>query len=150
MSPVTSLVTFIVPYIIDNLTSNISNFTSDIIRNIVRTCISSIVRHIISDVTLLVPSSRSSLGHAIGDMLSNLGDRTCRSRGFSDTVCMACEQSRVWCRGTAPLCNLDINSTIRSRSTQLLPGHKQTTAFLTQGARLCGFCLQFGLWHHTI
>lgn len=33
---------------------------------------------------------------------------TCRSRGCSDTACMVCALSRVWCRDTAPLCSLGI------------------------------------------
>lgn len=42
------------------------------------------------------------------------GCTTCRSRGCSGTACMACGRSRVWCRGTAPLCNLGIKHTARS------------------------------------
>lgn len=84
----------------------------------------------------------------VGNVLSKSGGCcTCRSRGCSDTVCMACEQSRVWCRDTAPLCNLDSNSTITS--TKLLPGCNWTAVFLTQRAGLCGLRLQFILWYYT-
>lgn len=34
----------------------------------------------------------------------------CRNRGCWDTACMACELSRVGCRGTAPLCNREVQA----------------------------------------
>lgn len=49
---------------------------------------------------------------------------TCRNRGCWDTACMACELSRVGCRGTAPLCNLGI------KQQNLFSTLRKTTGFL--------------------
>lgn len=118
----------------------IKTICDDITNNIIRDTISDIIDYItsytISNIIKIIIKSRH-WSHLEG------GGHTCRSRGCSDTVCMACEQSRVWCRDTAPPCNLDTNSTIRS--TKLLPGYQRTAAFLTQGAGLCGLRLQFRL-----